>query len=61
MREKLLAVGELLLTGAVSGGPTDAGPGTVRKVAVLCVRQDGGLPLWHPDDATGYGRDAEEW
>lgn len=32
-------------------GPTDAEPGTRRKLAVIELRYRRGLPLWHPLDA----------
>jgi hypothetical protein len=32
-------------------GPTDAPAGSVRKLAVLCLRQGLGVPLWHPLDS----------
>ena len=31
---------------------TNAVPGSVEKINVLCWRLEQGLPLWHPDDRT---------
>jgi hypothetical protein len=32
--------------------PTNALPGTVEKLDVLCARYEAGELLWHPDDAS---------
>ena len=31
-------------------GPTQAVPGSLAKLSVLCQRAEMGLPLWHHDD-----------
>jgi len=40
-------------------GPTDAGPGTTKKVAVLKERYAAGIPLWHKDDPKERGEQEE--
>lgn len=53
-RAKLRKVNQLLLTGLVGIGPCSGEPGTVLKIAVLCLRAAQRLPLWHPGDRTAF-------
>jgi len=40
--------------------PTDALPGTERKVTILAERVRTGLPLWHPADRHHYAESDED-
>lgn len=39
--------------------PTDAWPGTNKKIRVLAERYERGLPLWHKEDFQ-WGKDGED-
>jgi hypothetical protein len=57
----LREVTALVRSGRVGPGPTDARPGSVRKVAVMCVRAALKLPVFHPDDSPGLGPGPGGW
>lgn len=51
----------MLLPDGAANGPTEYGPGSDEKVAILVERYRCGLPLWHEDDEPICRVDGPRW